>query len=144
MTLPLLMTHFSWPLPFLSLKKLWPSLCFHPTSPLLISDKSLSETFLVMVHAKQNYEITFRSSRYFRLLCVNDAAVKRVNALAFHWRNKLVSITTVVFYVHRTQSFFPRNLFPRAVNMFPAFSTGDVNSPAITADQWHIFPGVCF
>lgn len=28
--------------------------------------------------------------------------------------------------------------------MFPAFSTGDVNSPAITADQWHIFPGVCF
>ena len=25
--------HFSWPLPFLSLKKLWPSLCFHPLSP---------------------------------------------------------------------------------------------------------------
>ena len=35
MTLPLLTTHFSWPLPLLSLKKLWPSLCFHPRSPLL-------------------------------------------------------------------------------------------------------------
>ena len=56
-----------------------------------------------------------------------------MNALAFHWRNKLVSITTVVFYVQRTQSFFPRNLFPRAVIMFPAFSTSDVNSPAITS-----------
>ena len=35
MTLPLLTAHFSWTLPFLSLKKLWPSLCFHPRSPLL-------------------------------------------------------------------------------------------------------------
>ena len=33
MTLPLLTTHFSWPLPFLSLEKLWPSLCFHPPPP---------------------------------------------------------------------------------------------------------------
>ena len=33
MTLPLLTAHFSWPLPFLSLKKLWPSLCFHPPPP---------------------------------------------------------------------------------------------------------------
>ena len=44
MTLPLLTAHFSWPLPFLSLKKLWPSVCFHqppPPLPLLISDKSL-------------------------------------------------------------------------------------------------------
>ena len=29
----LLTAHFSWPLPFLSLKKLWPSLCFHPPPP---------------------------------------------------------------------------------------------------------------
>ena len=29
----LLTAHFSWPLPFLSLKKLWPSLCFHPPLP---------------------------------------------------------------------------------------------------------------
>ena len=42
MTLPLLTAHFSWPLPFLRLKKLWPPLCFHPPSPLLISDKSLT------------------------------------------------------------------------------------------------------
>ena len=33
MTLPLLTAHFSWPLPFLRLKKLWPPLCFHPPSP---------------------------------------------------------------------------------------------------------------
>ena len=38
---PLLTAHFSWPLLSLSLKKLWPSLCFHAPSPLLISDKSL-------------------------------------------------------------------------------------------------------
>ena len=42
MTLPLSIAHFSWPLSFLSLKTLWPSLCFHPLPPpLLISDKSL-------------------------------------------------------------------------------------------------------
>ena len=29
---PFLTAHFSWPLLFLSLKKLWPSLCFHPLS----------------------------------------------------------------------------------------------------------------
>ena len=29
---PLLTAHFSWPLLSLSLKKLWPSLCFHPLS----------------------------------------------------------------------------------------------------------------
>ena len=30
---PLLTAHFSWPLLFLSLQKLWPSLCFYPPFP---------------------------------------------------------------------------------------------------------------
>jgi len=68
----------------------------------------LVKPFWWWVHAKQNNEITFRSSRYFRPLCVTGTAV---NALAFHWRTKLVS---------NSRSF--HEIFSRALSScFPLF-----------------------